>query len=201
MNTLYYLPGACSLATQVILREIGAPFSLVNRNDVADFSVLSPVGTVPVLKTGDQTLREGAAIILHLLENHANDLLPREGQARTKTIQNLMFANATVHPAYSKLFFISGLELDEAAKTVALKAAAQNVEKLWQVVEQELGESEFLGGEHVSPADILLTVFARWGAFFDVTIEIPVRVKQLLARVEARPSFQQALALEEKQAA
>jgi glutathione S-transferase len=179
MYTLYYSPGTCALATQVILREIGAEFTLKNKKDVANFSTISKVGAVPVLHTGSRYLREGAAIILYLLEQHKNTLLPLEGEARTQALQNLLFANATVHPAYSKLFFLNSAVKDEAQKIELMTAAAQGIEKLWNVVEEELGDKPFLGGKTVSSADILLTVYSTWGKFFPVNIHIPEKVQAM----------------------
>lgn len=201
MYTLYYSPGACSLAVQVILRELGVEFKLVNKQHVSDFSTVSPVGAVPVLESGSHRLREGAAIILHLLEAHPNTLLPASGDGRTQTIQQLMFANATVHPAYSKLFFLAGALEESPVKTAAMEAAARSVEKLWQVVEQELGERKYLGGNDYSPADILLTVYSSWGQFFPVDIRIPETVERMIERVTSQPVFQAALQAEQAVAA
>jgi glutathione S-transferase len=190
MDTLYYSPGTCSLATQVILREIGAEFTLKNKKDVADFSTISKVGAVPVLHNGTRYLREGAAIILYLLEQHKNSLLPESGEARTQAIQNLLFANATVHPAYSKLFFLGNAAKDESQKIELMKAAAQSLDKLWTVVEDELGDKPFLGGSSVSPADILLAVYSNWGKFFPVEIHIPDTVQAMIKRVMQMPTYQ-----------
>lgn len=190
MYTLYYSPGTCALATQVILREIGAEFTLKNKKDVADFSSVSKVGAVPILHTGSRYLREGAAIILYLLEQHKNNLLPPEGDARTQALQNLLFANATVHPAYSKLFFLGSAVKNEAQKIELMTVAAQGIEKLWKVVEEELGDKPFLGGKTVSPADILLTVYSAWGKFFPVDIHIPEKVQAMLNKVKQLPTYQ-----------
>lgn len=201
MYTLYYSPGTCSLATQIILREIGAEFTLKNKKDVADFSSVSKVGAVPVLHTGSRYLREGAAIILYLLEHHKNNLLPTEGDARTQAIQNLLFANATIHPAYSRLFFLGRVVNDEAQKIELMKAVAQNLESLWEVVDEELGDKPFLGGKNISPADILLAVYSAWGKFFPVDINIPEKVQAMLNKVKQMPTYQAAVNSEKALAA
>ncbi len=49
MYTLYYLPDACPLATQVVLHELDQPVEIINMQTVENFSAINPVGTVPVL--------------------------------------------------------------------------------------------------------------------------------------------------------
>lgn len=56
MYQLYYSPGACSLAIQVILRELGRDFSLIDKADVADFKAINPVGAVPALKIDNKLM-------------------------------------------------------------------------------------------------------------------------------------------------
>ncbi|MDX1452350.1 MAG: glutathione S-transferase N-terminal domain-containing protein, partial [Oleiphilaceae bacterium] len=60
MYTLYFLPDACSLATQVVLHELNLPVSLVNKQTLVDFNAINPVGTVPVLQKDSKTYTEGA---------------------------------------------------------------------------------------------------------------------------------------------
>ena len=170
MYTLYYLPGACSLATQVVLHELNQVVKIIDKQQVEDFNTISPVGTVPVLVDGETTLHEGAAILLYLLNKHENSMLPTSGPARQQAIQNIMFANATMHPAYGRLFFIAQNIKDEQAKQTAFTAAAENINQLWQVVEQQLSAKDFLGGDKPSAADIMLAVYSRWGEHFPVEL-------------------------------
>lgn len=201
MYKLYFLPGACSLATQVVLHELGQPVQLINKQQVADFNQINPVGTVPVLVDNGQPYREGAAIMLYLLDKHPNTLLPSSGQARLQGIQNILFANATMHPAYSRLFFIAQNISANTAQAEAYQRASQAINQLWQVVEEQLAQQPFLGGAQPSAADIMLTVYSRWGGAFPVTINIGPRTQQMLDHVLAMPSFQRALAAEQAQAA
>ena len=211
MYTLYYLPDACSLATQVILHELKQPVNIINMQDVTDFSSINPVGSVPVLLNkkavnsatvnGQTSHREGAAIILHLLNTHKNTLLPTQGIERDHAIENIMFANATMHPAYGRLFFINQYITDEAAKKEAYQAATAAINSLWLVVENQLATQPFLGGESPSAADILLSVYARWGGSFPVDIQLGIRTQKMLSAVQSMPSFVKALAAEQDQAA
>lgn len=201
MYTLYYLPDACSLATQVVLHELGQDVDIVDIQQLNDFTAINPVGSVPVLIDGDSTLREGAAILLHLLNKHQSHMLPYSGAGREQAIQDILFANATMHPAYSRLFFIAQHIDDESARQVAFTAAAEAISKLWQVVEQQLAEQAFLGDDRASAADILLAVYSRWGASFPVTIAQGSNTAQMLAAVQTMPSFQRAIAAEQAQSA
>lgn len=193
MYTLYYIPGACSLATQTVLHELEQDVNIVDIKDVDDFSTINPVSTVPVLVDGDRVLREGAAVMLYLLDKHESAMLPREGRERTRAIQNIMFANATMHPAYSRLFFIDQAVSDSAAKMEAYQAAAKSINNLWDVVNRELGDKPFLGGDRPSAADIMLTVYSRWGEYFPVKIDFGSAVEAMLDEVQKLPSFRKAL--------
>ncbi|MDR7119561.1 glutathione S-transferase N-terminal domain-containing protein [Rheinheimera soli] len=198
MYTLYFSPGACSLAIQVVLRELGQPFELVNKASVAVYQRINPVGAVPALAVEGKVLTEGAAIILYLLEKHANDLLPASTEARQKAIEHLMFANATLHPAYSKLFFLSSELAEGEIKELAMATAANHICKLWQLVETKLQTQPYLGGQQYSVADILLAVYANWGAFFSVAISIGPLSQVMIAKVQALPSYQAALVAEQQ---
>jgi len=201
MYTLYYMPNACSLATQVVIRELGQPLELINMQQVDYFSAINPVATVPVLVENTHVHREGAAIILHLLDKHPSVMLPAVGVQRDKAVQDIMFANATVHPAYSRLFFIAQHISDPVAQQSAFAAAAETITHLWQVVEQQLTEQDFLGGEQPAAADIMLAVYSRWGASFPVDLPLGDNTRAMLETVQAMPNFQRALAAEQLHAA
>lgn len=201
MYTLYYLPGACSLATQVVLHELNQPVEIIDKQTISDFNAVNPVGTVPVLIDQGVTLREGAAVMLYLLNKHPNTLMPNSDKERDQAIQNIMFANATMHPAYSRLFFIAQNIAEGETQQSAFNAAAESISLLWQVVEKQLATNTFLGGEQPSAADIMLTVYSRWGASFPVQIPLGQRTKNMIEKIEAMPSFQRAVLAEQKQSA
>ena len=82
-HTLYYSPGACSLAPHIVLEEIGVAFSLVlastsdGTTRSPEYLRVNPKGRVPALSIGDSVITEAPAILLHLaLSNPHSGLLP-----------------------------------------------------------------------------------------------------------------------------
>tara|TARA_R100001377_G_scaffold56832_1_gene33848 strand:- start:1073 stop:1684 length:612 start_codon:yes stop_codon:yes gene_type:complete len=189
MYTLYYSKGACSAATQVVLRELGQEVTIIDVQQLNNFKTINPVGAVPVLVDGDKTLTEGAAIMLYILNKHSSTLFPVNESDRQQAIQDIMFANASMHPAYSKLFFLAQHVNDEKVKQEALNSAAKAINQLWQVVENKLTSNKFLGGDRPSAADIMLTVYSRWGDYFPVDIIISEKTTNMLNAIQSMPSF------------
>ncbi|QIL91302.1 glutathione S-transferase [Microbulbifer sp. SH-1] len=201
MYKLYYMPGACSRAIHALLLDLGQPVELIARESVENFREINPTNQVPVLTDGDLVLREGAAIVLHLLDKHGAPELQGTAGQRAEFTQWLMFANATLHPAYSLLFFASrGLESEDAKQEVLQKAAAR-LTGLWGIVEARLQNREFVCGEKISAIDLMLAVYANWGNYFPLDIELGERTRKLLYRVAEYPAFVRAVEAEEAVAA
>lgn len=193
MYTLYYSPGACCRATKTVLNELGQSATLIDRASVENYTEINPTGAVPVLKTDNKTLTEGVAILLHLLGKHKNDLLPESGRERDEVLEAMLFANATMHPSYNRLFYSSSNIEDETAKTDYLKKAADSINALWKIVNDKIGNNDYLVNNKLSPADILLTVYSDWGQYFPVNITLGENTERMIANIKARPSFQAAL--------
>ncbi|KZN34567.1 hypothetical protein N480_21315 [Pseudoalteromonas luteoviolacea S2607] len=201
MYTLYFIPSACSLAIQVMLRELNQAFTLVNQQSAENFIAVNPANVVPALVENGKVYTEGAAIMLHLLRTHPSELWPSSVGLQQQTIEDLMFANASMHPAYGRLFFATHAIANEQARQLFIEEAAKQINKLWQVVGLRLAQREneggYLGGRTPGAADIFLAVYARWGAHFFVDIQIPENVQQMLESVMARQSFKAALLAEQ----
>lgn len=201
MYTLYFSPGACSLAIHTILNHLGLKPNVVFSGSVKNFEEINSAKMVPVLKDGDKYLTEGAAITLHLLNKHENTLMPKSEALRHQVIENMMMANATVHPAYGRMFFASNNMQDGETKNAFIQSAADAINAIWATIEGKFGEGPYLGGETVTPADILLTVYSRWGQFFPVNIEIGPKAQRMISHVLASDEFKNALEKETEEAA
>ncbi len=201
MYTLYGMTGSCSMAVHAVLNELNQPVNVVDvrvpegQPRPAEFLTINPRGNVPVLIDGDLTMREGGAIICYLLDKHNSPMLPKAGAARATALEWLAFANATMHPAYSRVFFILANIKDETGKEQAMAAALKSINKLWTDVDGELAKTPFICGDNYSAADILLSVIANWGqGSFASKITFGDNCKRMFKAIAALPSFQKALA-------
>ena len=195
MYKLYYKPGACSMAVHVVLNELNVPFETVNQADLKDpeFLKLNPRGQIPLLVVDGEPVKEGAALIAWLVDEHKSDLLPKSGLERAKALEWLMWCNATLHPASGKMFWLSKQDvLDAATKESFGKAFTTQLQSLWDEADARLGKTKYLAGDKVTAADILLTVIANWG----LPVTLGANVKRVLKEISARPAYQKTLQAE-----
>ena len=144
MLTLYFSPGASSMAVHICLHEVGAtfeprPLSFTRKEHRApDFLHLNPEGKVPTLLIDGRPLTEVAAILFYLARAFpAADLLPPAGdhEAEAQTISWMSFIAATIHPAR--------------------RQGLAHAEAVWHLADQRLGAGEWAIGRY-SIADIHL---------------------------------------------
>ena len=110
MLTLYFAPGASSMAPHIALNEIGEPFEgrpvsfAKGEQRSAAFLAVNPEGKVPVLLIEGRRLTEGAAILFYLAKRFpAANLLPAgDIEAEAQVISWMSFIAATVHPARAR---------------------------------------------------------------------------------------------------
>lgn len=203
MYKLYYSPGACSMAIHVALNECNAEVQLekvdmmAGQNRSPEFLKLNPRGQVPVLVDGNQVIREGAAQMIHILEKHKSPLLPESGQDRDLALEWLMFGNATLHPAYARVFFLKKNGPEDSTKDVLMETAVKMINKLWEEVETRLNNSTYICGEDLTIADILLTVIANWSPMVPKPIVIGAKTKAMFQKVIDRPAYKKALETEQ----
>lgn len=69
---LYYMPGACSLASHIVLEWIGKPYTThkLSRDELkgAEFLKVNPLGAVPALDDDGFILTQNVAILEYLAE-------------------------------------------------------------------------------------------------------------------------------------
>lgn len=207
MLTLYGMTGSCSMAIHALLLELNQPVKVIDvrvpdgQPRPAEFLAINPRGNVPVLIDEGHTIREGAAIALHVLKKFPGTLMPHEGFARAEALEWLMFANATLHPAYARIFFIQRHVTQAEGRKQALAAAFDSVNRLWAEVNERLATRAYLCGDAVTPGDLFVTVIANWGQSNPAgevaqNVKLGAHVKRLLKAVTQRPAFAQALAEE-----
>jgi len=72
MTTLYYAPGACSLAPHIVLEWIGAPYEAVKvQFGSKELLAINPAGAVPTLREDDGwLLTQAGAVLSYLVHKH-----------------------------------------------------------------------------------------------------------------------------------
>lgn len=197
---LYYATGACSFAVHVMLLECGSTFEAQKINlqkgegKTPEFLKINSRGQIPVLVDGELTIREGAAILNYLAEKYNSPLLPKSGTERVSAMEWMMFSNATLHPAYGRVFFLGRQDVDAGAKAKLIETCCSAVQALWDDVESQLAKTRYIAGENPTIADIMLCVMANWG--IATMPKFGPKTKALITEISARPAYQQAISAE-----
>jgi len=193
---LYYLTGACSLASNIALREAGLKFELVKvdlktkkASDGLDFLEVNPKGYVPALTLDSgETLTENVAVLQYVADrNPAAKLAPAAGtMERYRLMEWLSFINSEIHKNFSPLF---RADAPEDMKNFVRTNLANRLNYL----ESALGTKSYLMGEQFTIADPYLFTVLGWGKHLGVDIGKWPNLQRLCDRVGARPHVIEAL--------
>jgi glutathione S-transferase len=195
MYKLYGRPGSGSLAVQIALEEIGAPYERIwvgtEASEVASFRAISPTGRVPALMLPDGAVMfESAAILIHLALSHPKAALaPHPGTHRHAAfLQWMIFLSANVYEAVLRIYYSARYSTrGEADVEVIRDKALIDFCAGIGLISQELGPY-VLGGSY-SIADPYLHMLASW--YPGDRAELYRRVPKLEAHakiVAARPA-------------
>jgi glutathione S-transferase len=187
---LFILPGACSLAANIALREAGIPFDLVKVShhthktpDGVDFNQINSKGYVPalVLDSGE-LLTENAALLPYIADlNPAAKLAPPIGTPeRYRLSEWLAYINSEIHKAFSPLF------APNASEDMKQYARANLTKRIGWVAEQ-LGSKPYLLGEQFTVADAYLFVVLSWSGLVGFDLSPWPNLKPFQERIAARP--------------
>jgi len=193
---LYYLTGACSLASNIALREAGLKFELVKvdlktkkASDGLDFLEVNPKGYVPALTLDSgETLTENVAVLQYIADrNPASKLAPAAGtMERDRLIEWLSFINSEIHKNFSPLF---RADAPEDMKNFVRTNLANRLNYL----ESALGTKSYLMGEQFTIADPYLFTVLGWGKHLGIDISKWPKAQRLCDRVGARPHVIEAM--------
>lgn len=195
---LYYFPGACPLATHIVLEWIGKPYETVRltREQIkeADYLALNPTGAVPTLVDGDFVLTQSAAILNYLAElNPEARLLGDTPRERAETHRWLGLCNSDLHKTFSLVFgpgyYTGG---DEALGRVVAGKAAEKLQSLFAIVNERLRGRDWLTGRR-SVADAYLFVLLMWADAKQIPLAGLDELRRFQARMRADAGVQAAL--------
>ncbi|MFD1330385.1 glutathione S-transferase family protein [Methylopila musalis] len=214
MHRFYHSPGSCSLATHIVLEEIGAPYEAEIRSakngegtGAADYLALNPKGRVPAL-TGvpggaggaPDLLTETIAILLFLARSHPEaELLPPDAAGEARCLEWLSWIAIDLHGVgYSQLWrphrFVDDPALHEAVKAKGLA----NIRAAYDHIERVLSDGrDWAVPGRYTVADAYLVVFWLWGRRIGLAMaaDWPTWAR-LMDKTLARPAVRRTLAQE-----
>ncbi|EGF94095.1 glutathione binding-like protein [Brevundimonas diminuta] len=193
---LYFKPGACSLASRIVLIELGQAFEAIRvdtdaglTEDGRDYRAVNPRGYVPALELKDgRVVTENPAVLQYLADLQPDRLAPAAGSwDRVRLQEALSFISSELHKAFSP-FFHGEAQGERRAPAEAL------LKRRLGEVEQMLGqESPYLLGDRMSVADIYLFVVLNWTGFIGFSLQGWPRLYDLMSRMGAHASVRAAL--------
>jgi glutathione S-transferase len=193
---LYYFSGACSLASNISLREAALKFELVKVDrrtrrtaDGLDFNEVNPKGYVPALRLDNgEVLTENVAVLQYIADrNPAAQLAPAAGTLeRYRLVEWLAFVSSEVHKNFSPLF-----RDDTPAEAKQYVRKVLGVRLDW--LNRTIGDRTFLTGEPFTVADAYLFTVLGWGRYVNVDLGQWPQLQRYVERVGGRAHVIEAL--------
>jgi glutathione S-transferase len=203
--TLYFSPGACSLAQHIILEELGSPFHLTHASTAdgstrtPEYLKLNPKGRVPVLVVGGAVLTEAPAILMHLaLANQERNLVAGGAQGLVRSIEWFNWLSGTVHAvAIRQVWRPESFTAVEIQHEDVIAKGKNNLSEAFAQIESRLAQTVWAVNDAYSIVDPYLLVFYRWGnrIGFNMRSQYPSWTRHTL-RVLERPATMRALTSE-----
>lgn len=190
---LFYAPGACSLASHIILAEIGKPFEIEavdlrakKTASGADYLAINPRGAVPALALADGTvLTQGPAILQYLGDqSDAAAFRPAAGTLERARLQEALGFVGDMHKAFGGLFKPNLSDEDRAG------VVAEIARRMHQFEAMLPENGPYILGEYTQADAYAFTVLS-WNRGLVDLADFP-RIAALMQAVAARPAVQAA---------
>ncbi|TDR89063.1 glutathione S-transferase family protein [Enterovirga rhinocerotis] len=203
--TLFYSPGACSLASHIAIEETGLPFE-ARRVDFStteqrspDYLKINPKGRVPALADGGFVVTENPAILRYLARKAPEaGLWPDDARSEAVCAEWLAWCSSGLHVAYAHTRRPERYATGEEAIANVVAKGREATRDVWQQVERKLAASSspWLAGDRYSVADPYLFVMWNWGRGahlgYDMPGDFPAWTRHALTMGE-RPAVRRAL--------
>lgn len=195
--TLFYSPGAASLAVHWMLLDVGIPFEAklvdidAGANRSPEYLRLNPSGRLPTMLIDGQPYSESTAMLMLLAERHPEKkLAPLPGTPkRAEWMETMIFLANTLLPAMRDWFYADKDGDPQGAE--AVKALARRrIEGAWDRLDARLADGRtYLLGNELSTADFLGTMLMRWSRNMPRPATTWKHLAPYIQRMRARPAF------------
>lgn len=200
MIDLHFVATPNGQKISIALEELGLPYRLINY-DIFEGDHLTPefgrinpnhklpaiVDHEPAFGGGPHAVFESGAILQYLAEKTGR-LLPAEPRARSVALQWLTWQLAGLGPIGGQAAHFVRYAPEQIP--YAIERYTREVERLLQVLENRLGEVEYLAGAEFSIADIAIWPGRSAAGVMGIEIERYPNTRRWYAQVAERPAVQ-----------
>ena len=167
MLTLYYAPGACSMASHIVLEESGEKYE-AKKVDLAGgeqrteaYRKINPHGRVPALRLDSgEPLAENTAILPYLGKRFG--LWPKNDIGEAKAMSLIGFFASSVHPAHGHVGRPERYTADASAHPGIKEMGLKTFHGYLQQIDGMLANREWFSDQY-SVLDPYGLVFYAWG--------------------------------------
>lgn len=205
MLTLFYSPGACSMASHIGLEECGAEFELrpvalaKGEQRSPEYLKINPRGKVPALRLDDgSVLTENTAILSYLgLRFPEKGLLPKDVAAQARCISMLAWLSNSVHPAFTHIFRPAIYCEDPAGQAAVKETGKKNFWAALQEIDGIVAGKTWMQGDQFTACDPYALVFYGWGKRIDLPVKDLANYTAWKHRMLERPAVRKVLEKEQ----
>ena len=198
MLTLYYSPGACSMAAHIVLEESSEKYT-PQRVDLAKgeqrseaYLKMNPQGRVPVLRLDDgKPLTENTAILPYLGKRFG--LWPKDQAGESKALSLIGFFAASVHPAHAHVGRPERYSADASAFPAIKEMGLKTFHGYLKQIDGMLAGREWLSDRY-SVLDPYGLVFYTWGVRRELPMAELSNYTAFKDRMLKRPAVQRVVA-------
>ena len=208
MLTLYYSPIACSMASHIILEEIGEPYEAIpvhilkEEHKLEKYLKLNPRARVPSLIMDGKILTETVAILTYLARRFPHKkLLPADHWDEAQCLSTMAWLSSAVHPTFRHFGRPERFATDPVAFSTIKETGRQTFWSYCFEIDELLKDKQYLMGDQFTVADPYLLIFYGW--FFLPERPIGLSPEKLshyttfVKRMAQRPAVRQILKREQ----
>ncbi len=197
---LYYALGSAAMGVQTMLEEVGADYDLIQTTIDMDKPrppeqlALNPNGWVPVLIWGDKAMYECAAITIFLADRYPEfGLAPvTDEDDRGTYLQTLVYFSNSVQNAFQLNYYPDRFADTPEDEASAMARGCRRLRETWGIINDQIGDKQWILGERFSAADLYLFMLTTWlaPARGQPRVEEFPNVHRVAKQVVKRPSIQ-----------
>lgn len=200
MLTLFFSPGACSMASHIALEETGAPYeerpTLLPKGEhkTAAYLAINPRAKVPALSADGKVITENLAILTYLAKRFPEKkLLPADPLEEARCLSTMAWLSNTVHPSFTHIMRPERFVSSEATHADVKETGRKTFWANCQEIDGLLKGKDWMMGAQFTVSDPYALVFYSWGTRIDLPMTELTSYSAFKDRMLKRPAVRRVL--------